>query len=70
MYKVILEPEKSLIINKNNIAKVREKDQLFAQYLEQTKTSFISLLRTTPGYIKLVMDKLQEGNIYIAKISK
>jgi hypothetical protein len=70
MENIILEPENSLTINENNIAKVKEKDPLFAQYLEQAKASFISLLRTTPGYTKLVMDKLQEGDIYIAKISK
>ncbi len=70
MDNIILEPENSLTINENNIAKVKEKDPLFAQYLEYAKNSFVSLLRTTPGYTKLVMDKLQEGDVYIAKISK
>jgi len=70
MESIILEPENSLIINENSIAKIKEKDPLFALYLEQAKASFISLLRTTPGYTKLVMDILQDGDTYIAKISK
>lgn len=70
MENIILESENSLTINENNIAKVEEKDPLYAQYLKQAKASFISLLRTTPGYTTLVMDKFQEGDIYIAKFSK
>lgn len=70
MKDIILAPENSLTINENNIAKVEEKDPLYAQSLKQVKASFISLLRTAPGYATLVMDKLQEGDIYIAKFSK
>ncbi len=70
MKNIILAPENSLTINENYIAKVEEKDPLYAQSLKQAKASFISLLRTAPGYATLVIDKLQEGDIYIARFSK
>jgi hypothetical protein len=58
-----------IILSNSQIQKIEKNDKLYAAEMRNNRDRFIRLIRKTPTIGKLILDKMEQGDVYIAQLT-